>query len=73
MIEKEVISIHLFVFLLPTRSKSNVVKTTTKQTLVQDQDGVTQNIEERVEDLRSGAITISTQFNKVRYQISSST
>ncbi len=43
----------------------SIVKTTTKQTLIKDRDGVTQNIEERVEDLRSGSVTISKKVNKV--------
>lgn len=42
-----------------------IVKTTTKQTMIKDKEGVTQNIEEKVEDLRSGEITVSTQHNKV--------
>lgn len=41
-----------------------IVKTTTKQTMIQDKEGVTQNIEEKVEDLTSGEITVSTQHNK---------
>lgn len=43
-----------------------VVKTTTKQIVTKDRDGVTQNIEEKVEDGRTGEVTISTQVNKVR-------
>lgn len=43
-----------------------IVKTTTKQVMVKDREGVIQNIEEKVEDLRSGAVTVSTQVNKVR-------
>jgi len=42
-----------------------IVKTTTKQTMIQDKEGVTQNIEEKVEDLTSGEVTVSTQHNKV--------
>lgn len=42
-----------------------IVKTTTKQTMIKDQEGVTQNIEEKVEDLTSGEVTVSTQHNKV--------
>lgn len=42
-----------------------VVKTTTKQIVTKDRDGVTQNIEEKVEDGRTGEVTISTQVNKV--------
>lgn len=47
-----------------------IVKTTTKQTVVKDKEGLTQNIEEKVEDLTpggTGAITVSTQVNKVKY------
>lgn len=43
-----------------------IVKTTTKQTMIKDNEGVTQNIEEKVEDLISGEVTVSTQHNKVR-------
>jgi hypothetical protein len=45
-----------------------IVKTTTKQMVVKDKEGVTQNIEEKVEDLTpggTGAVTVSTQVNKV--------
>lgn len=42
-----------------------IVKTTTKQTMIKDKEGVTQNIEEKVEDLMSGEVTVSTQHNKV--------
>lgn len=42
-----------------------IVKTTTKQTMIQDKEGVTQNIEEKVEDLTSGEVTVSTHHNKV--------
>ncbi|XP_050431478.1 protein 4.1 homolog isoform X3 [Adelges cooleyi] len=41
-----------------------IVKTTTKQTMIKDKEGVTQNIEEKVEDLNSGEVTVSTQQNK---------
>jgi len=41
-----------------------IVKTTTKQTMIKDKEGVTQNIEEKVEDLMSGEVTVSTQHNK---------
>jgi hypothetical protein len=47
-----------------------IVKTTTKQMVVKDKEGLTQNIEEKVEDLTpggTGAITVSTQVNKVMY------
>lgn len=42
-----------------------IVKTTTKQIITKDKDGVTQNIEEKVEDGRTGEVTISSQVNKV--------
>lgn len=51
----------------PVGTTPLIVKTTTKQTMVKDREGVTQNIEEKVEDLRSGAVTVSTQVNKVRW------
>ena len=41
-----------------------IVKTTTKQVVTKDRGGVTQNIEERIEDGRTGEITVSTQVNK---------
>ncbi|XP_076239827.1 erythrocyte membrane protein band 4.1 like coracle isoform X2 [Calliopsis andreniformis] len=44
-----------------------IVKTTTKQSVVKDQEGVVQNIEEKIEDLTpggTGQITVSTQMNK---------
>nr|XP_023021915.1 protein 4.1 homolog isoform X2 [Leptinotarsa decemlineata] len=41
-----------------------IVKTTTKQIVTKDKDGVTQNIEERVEDGRTGEVTYSTHVNK---------
>ncbi|KAI4468180.1 4.1 g protein [Holotrichia oblita] len=41
-----------------------IVKTTTKQIITKDKDGVTQNIEEKVEDGRTGEVTISSQVNK---------
>ncbi|RZB89842.1 4.1 -like [Asbolus verrucosus] len=42
-----------------------IVKTTTKQIVTKDKDGVTQNIEERVEDGRTGEVTVSTHVNKL--------
>ncbi|XP_065211460.1 protein 4.1 homolog isoform X2 [Planococcus citri] len=48
----------------PLGTTPMIVKTTTKQTMVKDREGVTQNIEEKVEDLLSGAVTVSTQVNK---------
>ncbi|KAK4884650.1 hypothetical protein RN001_000921 [Aquatica leii] len=41
-----------------------IVKTTTKQIVTKDRGGVTQNIEERIEDGRTGEVTVSTQVNK---------
>jgi hypothetical protein len=51
-------------------STPKIVKTTTKQKVVQDAKGITQNIEEKVEDLTpggSGAVTVSNTVNLVRY------
>lgn len=45
-----------------------IVKTTTKQTVVKNKDGLRQNIEEKVEDLKLGTVTVSTQENKVTSQ-----
>lgn len=42
-----------------------VVKTTTKQVLTKNEDGVTHNVEEEVENLGTGEVTFSTQTNKV--------
>ncbi|KAF4526750.1 hypothetical protein B566_EDAN015097 [Ephemera danica] len=47
-------------------STPKIVKTTTKQKVVQDAKGITQNIEEKVEDLTpggSGAVTVSNTVN----------
>ncbi|XP_057654621.1 protein 4.1 homolog isoform X1 [Diorhabda carinulata] len=41
-----------------------IVKTTTKQTVTKDKDGLTHNVEEKVEDGRTGEVTYSTQVNK---------
>jgi hypothetical protein len=41
-----------------------IVKTTTKQIVTKDKDGVVQNIEERVEDGRTGEVIVSTHVNK---------
>ncbi|XP_077283382.1 erythrocyte membrane protein band 4.1 like coracle isoform X2 [Arctopsyche grandis] len=41
-----------------------VVKTTTKQVLTKNEDGVTHNVEEEVENLGTGEVTFSTQTNK---------
>ncbi|KAF5270217.1 hypothetical protein FQA39_LY08431 [Lamprigera yunnana] len=41
-----------------------IVKTTTKQVVTKGRGGVVQNIEERIEDGRTGEVTVSTQVNK---------
>lgn len=46
-----------------------VVKTTTKQTVVKDSEGLTHNIEEKVEDLGTGAVNVSTHEHKVCYSL----
>lgn len=54
---------------LAAASTPKIVKTTTKQKVIQDGKGITQNIEEKVEDLTpggSGAITVSNTVNLVR-------
>lgn len=54
--------------ILTSSTTPTIVKTTTKQSVVKDQEGVTQNIEEKVEDLTpggTGQVTVSTQINKV--------
>lgn len=43
-----------------------VVKTTTKQTITRGDDGVTHNVEEKVQNLGTGEVTYSTQEHKVR-------
>lgn len=43
-----------------------VVKTTTKQLLTKNEDGVTHNVEQEVENLGTGEVTFSTHTNKVR-------
>lgn len=43
-----------------------VVKTTTKQLLTKNDDGVTHNVEQEVENLGTGEVTFSTHTNKVR-------
>lgn len=42
-----------------------IVKTTTKQSVVKEGSELTQNIEEKIEDLNSGEVTVNTQVNKV--------
>lgn len=44
-----------------------VVKTTTKQVITRGDDGVTHNVEEKVQNLGTGEVTYSTQEHKVRY------
>jgi band 4.1-like protein 1/2/3 len=43
-----------------------VVKTTTKQVITRGDDGVTHNVEEKVQNLGTGEVTYSTQEHKVR-------
>ncbi|PBC29894.1 hypothetical protein APICC_01799 [Apis cerana cerana] len=53
---------------LSSNTTPTIVKTTTKQSVVKDQEGVIQNIEEKVEDLTpggTGQVTVSTQINKL--------
>ncbi|XP_058792389.1 uncharacterized protein LOC131664926 isoform X2 [Phymastichus coffea] len=48
-------------------STPTIVKSTTKQSMIKDQEGVTQNVVERVEDLTpggTGQVTVSTHTNK---------
>ncbi|XP_015124223.1 uncharacterized protein LOC107046192 isoform X1 [Diachasma alloeum] len=52
-------------------STPTIVKTTTKQSVVKDQEGLTQNIEEKIEDLTpggTGQVTVNTQVNKADAQ-----
>lgn len=44
-----------------------VVKTTTKQLLTKNDDGVTHNVEQEVENMGTGEVTFSTHTNKVRF------
>lgn len=44
-----------------------VVKTTTKQLLTKNDEGVTHNVEQEVENLGTGEVTFSTHTNKVRF------
>jgi len=46
-------------------STPTVVKTTTKQVLTKNNDGVTHNVEEEVRNLGTGEVTYSTQEHKV--------
>jgi erythrocyte membrane protein band 4.1 len=43
-----------------------VVKTTTKQVITRGDDGVTHNVEEKVQNLGTGEVTYSTQEHKVK-------
>ncbi|XP_011498610.1 PREDICTED: uncharacterized protein LOC105362813 isoform X3 [Ceratosolen solmsi marchali] len=48
-------------------SAPTIVKSTTKQSMIKDQEGVRQNVEQRVEDLTpggTGQVTVSTHTNK---------
>lgn len=47
-----------------------VVKTTTKQVITRGDDGVTHNVEEKVQNLGTGEVTYSTQEHKVRLSLS---
>lgn len=47
-------------------STPTVVKTTTKQVLTKNEDGVTHNVEEEVRNLGTGEVMFSTQEHKVR-------
>ncbi|XP_044002235.1 uncharacterized protein LOC122848315 isoform X2 [Aphidius gifuensis] len=52
-------------------SAPTIVKTTTKQSVVKDQEGLVQNIEEKIEDLTpggTGQVTVNTQVNKAEAQ-----
>lgn len=46
-----------------------VVKTTTKQVITRGDDGVTHNVEEKVQNLGTGEVTYSTQEHKVHTNI----
>lgn len=48
-------------------STPTVVKTTTKQVLTKNEDGVTHNVEEEVRNLGTGEVMFSTQEHKVRF------
>lgn len=50
---------------LTSMSTPVIVKTTTKQIVTKDRDGVTQDIEEKIEDGRTGDVTISKSVNRV--------
>lgn len=44
----------------------NVVKTTTRQVITRGDDGITHNVEEKVQNYGTGEVTFSTQEHKVR-------
>jgi band 4.1-like protein 1/2/3 len=46
-----------------------VVKTTTKQVITRGDDGITHNVEEKIQNLGTGQVTYSTQEHKVRLLI----
>lgn len=46
-----------------------VVKTTTRQVITRGDDGITRNVEEKVQNLGTGEVTFSTQEHKVRQLI----
>lgn len=46
-----------------------VVKTTTKQVITRGDDGITHNVEEKVQNLGTGEVTYSTQEHKVRTSV----
>lgn len=48
-----------------TQSKPKIVKTTTKQTVVKDADGVRHDVHEKVEHLGTGRVLLSTTSNQV--------
>jgi len=48
----------------PDSAGPKIVKTTTKQSIVKDGSELTQNIEEKVENVTTGDFTLSTQVNK---------
>lgn len=55
----------------PQFSSPKIVKTTTKQTVVQNSEGLRHNKEEKIEDLTSGskgAVTVTSTTNEVRFR-----
>jgi hypothetical protein len=47
--------------------KPKIVKTTTKQTVIKDADGVRHDVHEKVEDLGTGRVLLSSTSNQVRF------